>query len=136
MTPKFKVIQNGEAFNSETSELISEYRDEHNSKIKYLYKSQHGALYAYTIEKEKEYEIEPMDEPAEICEFLEAAHMDNGPLFAEMFARIPEFGSETKRILTDVSPQEYKIIEDSATKLGMAVWMYIDKLLVEGRLSV
>jgi hypothetical protein len=80
------------------------------------------------------YEIAPAN-PEEFCDF-EAAHMVDWPVYAEMFARIPEFGSETKRIVTDVSVQEYKVIEDSATKLWMPISMYIYKLLIEGRLSV
>ncbi len=109
MTPKFKLVQRSEAFNSETSEYIAQCY-EPNGDRKYLFESKPSAFYTYTVDAQSDWEITPAD-PAEICEILGAIGMTNSPLYPKMFARIPEFGSESKRIVTTLSAHLYKLVE-------------------------
>jgi hypothetical protein len=134
MMPRFNIVLAGRAFNSETSELIASWEDAFART--YLYRSGHGAYYKYIFNINEDIEEIGEADPEEICECLQEAHKTHLPLFAEMFARVPEFGSESTRIVTTLSAQNYKIVEDSASKLGMSTRTYIDKLLVEGSSSV
>jgi hypothetical protein len=135
--PNFKIVLGGQAFNSEASELIAAFEDDRDDTNNYLYKSRVGAYYTYVADVVdiNVVTISPAN-PEDICEFLQEADKLDLPLYTEMFARVPKFGSQHRRVATTLREKHYKRIEEIASKREMTAEAYINKFLVEGSLSV